>query len=398
MPKAAMRISRPRIIFLSPHDPNDIGTWSGTAYSAYHALLRSAAGVEVVRATWTDTVVNSVCRLLRKIGAKADYMRSVMYARLASTEASVRLRFSQGDVIVAIAAAPYFFTLKTSRPIIFVSDATFASITRIYSSFANLPQWLKDDADKIEHEALRRSDRVLLSSDWAKTSAIVDYGAAPTAITVLPLGPNISSDLIERYKPTKTADFIGGVRLLFIGADWDRKGGPVVLEIKRHLDSLGIPCELFLVGNCPKDTLVENGINVLGRLDKSDEKQLRELCRLYELAHFFVLPTTAEAYGIVFSEAQAFGCPSLTYAVGGTPTAVLDGITGYTLPLGSVAKDFAQKICSLVRDPRQYEQMSVNCRARYETEANWSTWARTVIDLAGQLCEQSRAPSVPQIS
>jgi len=102
------------------------------------------------------------------------------------------------------------------------------------------------------------------------------------------------------------------------------------------------------------------------------------------------LPTSAEAYGIVFSEAQAFGCPSLTYAVGGTPTAVLDGITGYTLPLGSVAKDFAQLICSLVRDPRRYEQMSANCRARYETEANWSTWARTVIDLAGQLREQTR--------
>src|SRR5258707_10223673 len=125
MPKAAMRISRPRIILLSPHDPNDIGTWSGTAYSAYHALLRSAAGVEVVRASWTDTLVKGICRLLRKIDAKADYMRSVMYARLASLEASVRLRFAEGKVIVAIAAAPYLFTLKTSRPIIFVSDATF---------------------------------------------------------------------------------------------------------------------------------------------------------------------------------------------------------------------------------------------------------------------------------
>jgi glycosyltransferase involved in cell wall biosynthesis len=385
-----MPISRPQIILLSPHDPNDIGTWSGTAYSVYHALLRSAAGVEVVRATWSDTLMRGIGRLLRKIGVTADYMRSVMYARLASMEASVRLRFTQGEVIVAIVAAPYFFSLKTSRPIIFVSDATFASISSIYSSFANMPQWLKHDAGKIEHEALRRSNRVLLSSDWAKTSAIVDYGTEPAAITVLPLGPNIGSDLIERYKPTKTADFLGGVRLLFIGADWERKGGPVVLEIKRHLDSLGIPCELFLVGNCPKDIPAENGINVFGRLDKSDEKQLRELCRLYELAHFFVLPTSAEAYGIVFSEAQAFGCPSLTYAVGGTPTAVLDGITGYTLPLGSGAKDFAQMISSLVRDPRQYEQMSANCRARYETEANWRTWARTVIDIADQLREQTR--------
>jgi glycosyltransferase involved in cell wall biosynthesis len=162
------------------------------------------------------------------------------------------------------------------------------------------------------------------------------------------------------------------------------------------LDSRGIPCELYLVGNCPKDIPAGNGIHVLGRLDKSDEKQLQELCRLYELAHFFVLPTSAEAYGVVFSEAHAFGCPSLTYAVGGTPTAVLDGITGFTLPLGAPARDFAEKLCSLVRDPRQYEQMSANCRARYETEANWSTWARTVVNLADQLREQPRASSVPQ--
>jgi glycosyltransferase involved in cell wall biosynthesis len=385
-----MPISRPRIILLSPHDPNDIGTWSGTAYSAYHALLQSSAGVEVVRATWTDTLVRSIGRLLGKIGVRADYTRSVIYARLASMEASARLRFTQGDVIVAIAAAPYFYSLNTSRPVIFVSDATFASISSMYSSFAEMPQWLKNDADNIEYKALRRSDRILLSSEWAKASAVADYGAVPAAITVLPLGPNISTDLIDQYKPSKTADFLGGVRLLFIGADWYRKGGPIVLEIKRHLDSLGIPCELFLVGNCPKDIPAENGITVLGRLDKSDDKQLRELCRLYEHAHFFVLPTSAEAYGIVFSEAQAFGCPSLTYAVGGTPTAVLDGITGYTLPLGSVAKDFAQMICSLVRDPRQYEQMSANCRIRYETDANWSSWASTVVNLASQLREQTQ--------
>lgn len=385
-----MPISRPRIILLSPHDPNDIGTWSGTAYSAYHALLQCASEVKVVRASLSDTFFRGIGRLLRKIGIKADYMRSVMYARLASMEASVRLKSTQGDVIVAIAAAPYFFRLKTSRPIIFVSDATFASISSIYSSFANMPQWLRDDAGKIELAALRRSDHILLSSDWAKTSAVVDYGMSPAAITVLPLGPNIGTDLIERSTGTKIADFLGGVRLLFIGADWDRKGGPIVVEIKRHLDSIGIPCEIFLVGNCPNDVPVETGINVLGRLDKSDEKQLRELCRLYELAHFFILPTSAEAYGIVFSEAQAFGCPSLTYAVGGTPTAVLDGITGFTLPLGSVAKDFAQLIFSLVQDPLRYEQMSANCRARYETEANWGTWASTVIDLANQLRGQTR--------
>ena len=384
-----MSISQPRIIFLSPHDPNDIGTWSGTAYSVYRALSQSAGGVEAVRARWIDTLVKIIVRLLRKTNVKMDITRSVIYAYLAGLEASIRIGLSQGDVIVAITASTYIFSLKSSRPIIFVSDATFASISRIYPELADMPRWLRQNADRIECAALRKSNRVLLSSDWAKTSAIADYGVSPTKISVLPLGPNISSDVIGRFKSTKPADFDGGVRLLFIGADWDRKGGPLVLEIKRRLNSRGIHCEVFIVGNSPAGIPEENGVHMLGRLDKSNAKQLEKLCKLYELAHFFVLPTSAEAYGIVFSEAQAFGCPSLTYAVGGTPTAVIDGHTGFTLPLTAIAEDFAQKICSLVQDPRQYEQMSANCRARYEMEANWGIWAKTVIDLADKL----RAPT-----
>ena len=380
----------PRIIFLSPHDPNDVGTWSGTAYSVYNALLQSSGGVVTVRASWTDWLLRSVARILRLAGITIDCTQSLIYAHAAGMEASLRVRFTPGDVIVAISATRYVFALKTSRPIIFMSDATLSSISSIYSSFAEMPQWLRVGAERIERGALQKSSRVMLCSDWAKTSAIVDYGVAPDVIRVMPLGPNISSNVIDRFKSTKFADFGSGVRLLFIGADWDRKGGPVVLDIKRQLDSRGIKCELFLVGNCPKDVLNGNGIHVFGRLDKSNEVQLEEMCRLYELAHFFILPTSAEAYGIVFSEAQAFGCPSLTYAVGGTPTAVLDGITGFTLPLGASARDFAERICSLVQDPRQYEQLSINCRARYEKEANWSTWAETVVKLAEQVRKQTR--------
>jgi glycosyltransferase involved in cell wall biosynthesis len=387
---------RPQLIFLSPHDPNDVGTWSGTAYSVYHGLLRAGASVEIVRANWTEGVARTAARLLRKIGMEIDLRRSVIYAYLASKEASLRLGFTKGNVIVAVAAAPYVFSLNTSRPLVFVSDATFASIKRIYSTFAGMPRWLSNDADKVEREALLKSTHVLFSSEWAKSSAIVDYEVEPDAISVMPLGPNIRGEVIDRFKTAKSADFRRGVRLLFIGADWDRKGGPMVLDIKRELDSREVPCELFLVGNCPKDLPIQHDIHVLGRLDKSDEGQLLELCRVYETAQFFVLPTSAEAYGIVFSEAQAFGCPSLTFAVGGTPTAVLDGITGFTLPLGAVAKDFAEKICSLVREPRQYERMSANCRSRYETEANWDSWAKAIINIADRLREKTRDSSIPQ--
>ena len=396
MPKGPMSNPRPQLIFLSPHNPNDVGTWSGTAYSVYHGLLDAGAHVEIVRSNWTEGIARMAARVLRAIGIGIDLRRSVMYAYLASKEASLRLAFTRGDVIVAVAAAPYVFSLSTSRPLVFVSDATFACIKSIYSVFAGMPQWLSDDADKVERDSLHKSSHVLFSSEWAKSSAIVDYGVEPDAISVQPMGPNIRREVIERFQPTKSADFRRGVRLLFIGADWDRKGGPAVLEIKRELESRGMPCELYLVGNCPKDLPKQHDIHVLGRLDKCKEEQLLELCRLYESAHFFILPTSAEAYGIVFSEAQAFGCPSLTYAVGGTPTAVLDGVTGFTLPLGATAKDFAESICSLVLEPRQYEQMSANCRRRYETEANWDIWAKAIINIADRLREKVRDSSVSQ--
>ena len=221
---------RPRLIFLSPHDPLDVGTWSGTAYSVYHALLQAGASVQIVRAGWTEGFAKMAARLLRKIGVGIDLRRSVVYAYFASKEASLRLGFTRGDVIVALAAAPYVFALKTSRPLVFVSDATFACIRSIYSVFADMPQWLSDDADKVERHALHHSNHVLLSSEWAKNSAIEDYGVEPDAITVMPLGPNILGEVIERFKAVKSADFRAGVRLLFIGADWDRKGGPTVLD------------------------------------------------------------------------------------------------------------------------------------------------------------------------
>ncbi len=127
----------------------------------------------------------------------------------------------------------------------------------------------------------------------------------------------------------------------------------------------------------------------MGFLDKNDPADLIRLCELYERAHFFIMPTIADASPIVFSEAQAFGCPSITYAVGGTSTAVLDHETGIVLPLTATAEDFARRIEQLVRDPASYETMSRNARRRYEQSANWDAWAETILQLA---LVESRSP------
>src|SRR5258708_19387016 len=119
MPRASMSTLLPRIIFLSPHDPNDVGTWSGTAYSIYHALLQSSGSVATVRASWTDWLLRGVVRMLHLACIIIDCTQSLIYARAAGMESSARVRFTPVVVIAAISATSYVFALKPSRPIPF---------------------------------------------------------------------------------------------------------------------------------------------------------------------------------------------------------------------------------------------------------------------------------------
>ncbi len=383
MSEAADRM--PGLIVVSPHNPSDIRAWSGTMHRAYGALKDANPDIEYVTSSCTDCIFNVLTRILAKLGFCFYLGDSVVFSLLAGLETSVRLAGCRGDIIVAIAAKSHVAFVRTSRPILYVSDATYACIVKLYSYYALLPNWTKRHQDILEGRALRASSAIVYSSEWARESAVKDYGIAPQLITVLPFGPNIDADTIDRYETVKQADFSNGIRLLFVAAEWARKGGPTVLEVKRILDERGFHCELTLVGACAPEVRTGNGVQVVGTLQKQVPEQLLALCRLYEQAHFLILPTSAEAFGVVFSEAQAFGCPALTYAVGGTTTAVIDGRTGFTLPLGASASDFADLIEGLIRDPERYRQLSAASRARYETEANWREWARQVVKLAERL-------------
>ncbi|HXT05566.1 MAG TPA: glycosyltransferase family 4 protein [Roseiarcus sp.] len=371
-----------RLILLSPHNPENVRAWSGTVHFAFRALRKLDPSIEAVSAGPLDRIVALSQKVSRKLGLIGDFRHTRAFATLASLIASLSLRFKNADAIVAIAASTHVYALRTRLPVVYVSDATFAAIVASYQEFAQFPKWLREEGDAVERSALARSSAIVYPSDWAKDSAVKDYGVSPEKIAVMPLGPNFDREAIDRFRTRKSADFGSGVRLLFVGMEWVRKGGPIALEVMQILVSRGIRCELVVVGKAPEEAQKHEGVRFIGPLNKNDHGQLAALCEIYERAHFLVLPTRQEAFGVVFSEAQAFGCPSLSYAVGGAATAVKDGVTGFALPLEASASDFADRIFSLVHDPRRYEEMSANCRARYEQEANWDVWAAKVMELA----------------
>jgi glycosyltransferase involved in cell wall biosynthesis len=371
-----------RIVFLSPYDPRDQKRWSGTINSIYVALQKHDPSIRFISGGVLDWFGRAGRKVLRLIKIEADIRFSTPFSRLAGLWASARLCTLEADVIVAVAACNYISFLWTRKPIIYISDTTFAAIEKLYPEFKSFPEWLRRHGNDLENRSLRRANHVIYPSEWARQSAVEDYGIDDRKIVVMPFGPNLSSELLDRSRNLKAADFAASLRLLYVAVDWTRKNGELVLDIAHLLRKAGWPCELALVGCIPATVQSSESIQIVGFLDKNDPANVIRVCELYESSHFFILPTTADAFGIVFSEAQAFGCPCITFDVGGTSSAVLDNETGIVLPLTATAEDFARRIEQLVRDPATYEAMSRNARRRYEQSANWEVWAQTIIQLA----------------
>lgn len=371
-----------KIVFLSPYDPRDPKRWSGTINSIFVALQKHDVNIRFISGGVLELMGGAARKAFGLFGINVEMRFSKPFGWLAGSWASVRLWTLRADVVVAVAASNYVAFLWTRKPIIYISDTTFAAIERLYPEFKQFPAWLRRHGNDLERRSLRRASHVIYPSEWARLSAIDDYGVDDGIIHVIPFGPNFNRELLDKFRTVKTADFADLLRILYVAVDWKRKNGDLVIEIGRALRSAGLPCELFLVGRIPATVGAGEGIHVVGFLDKNDAGDLTRLCELYEKAHFFIMPTIADAFGIVFSEAQAFGCPSITYAVGGTATAVLDRETGIVLPLTATAEDFARRVEQLVRDPASYETMSRNARRRYEQSANWDAWAETILRLA----------------
>jgi phosphatidylinositol alpha-1,6-mannosyltransferase len=84
---------------------------------------------------------------------------------------------------------------------------------------------------------------------------------------------------------------------------------------------------------------------------------------LYAIADVFALPVVdrwfgleIEGLGVVLLEAQATGTPAVTGRSGGTPEAVVDGITGFVIDAEDRAA-LVDRICRLLEDPALAQRM-----------------------------------------
>lgn len=380
-----------KIGFVSRFSPLDKRSWSGTTYYTYQQIKKNYE-VKIFNFKWTWrvrewlTMQKSLNRRLFKKQTAVEFLS--LYAKYFSRQLQKELKKRPVDVLFVSASSQIIAYLETNIPIIYMTDATFQQLQGYYPYFSNLANYNIRQGIELDKKAFRKSAHCMLASEWNRNSAVNDYGIDAKKISVIPCGANL--DKIPD-KAELNMEASGKCRLLFLGVEWDRKGGDIALETFHLLKQQGLnPC-LHIIGCIPPvDVSGEKNITVIPFLDKNKREDFNQLHTILLQTDLLLLPTRAECAGVVFSEASAYGIPSITTDTGGVSTYVRNGINGFALPLQAGADAYAEKINQLLADKQVIKNLKLSGRKYYEDTLGWDQWGRQFQQIAERLVKEKR--------
>jgi glycosyltransferase involved in cell wall biosynthesis len=385
-----------KVVCTAAYDIRDANKFGGRAYYSMQALSREIEDFDYISPLYKPLFhasifkcKNAFYKLVRK--KRYSFTRDKLMVQEYSRQIRERLKDINADIIVSpitFGSQPIAY-LDCQQPIVIWTDSTFSGLTQRYPQFHKDFLCSETYQDGIENErlALSRSSLAIYWSEWSAKTAIDTYHLDPSKVKVVPVGAEVgSSPNFEEICSIISSRSTNVCKLLFVGIDWERKGGSFAVKVVEELNRSGIRAEITIVGCNPVfDRPIPDWIKVVGYIRKSSPEGLAKLRQLFYESHFFILPSKAEAMGLVFCEASAFGLPSITTNIDGIPTVVKDGINGKMFSLSASVDKYCEYISSVFSDRSQYEELALSSYMQYQSCLNPSAAARTVKDMLAEL-------------
>lgn len=230
------------------------------------------------------------------------------------------------------------------------------------------PDWME-----LEPSIYHNATLVFTRSSNVSRSLTEDYGCNPAMIKCVYAGSN-TPVIAQSSRP----DHAASQNILFVGIDWERKGGPDLLAAFTQVRAAHPQATLTIIGCTP--TISQPGVTVLGRVPVAD------LPQYYQQAAVFCLPTKREPFGIVVVEAMAYGLPIVTTNLGAMPDMVIPGENGVLIEPGEV-EQLANALNALLADSaarRRYGARSREIAARYTWDAVGQRMRGEITQVIGQ--------------
>jgi glycosyltransferase involved in cell wall biosynthesis len=378
-----------KLVYATTFDARDVSNWSGTPHFMSKGFLDQGAHINYVGSLERRLPPGFKLKQFWKdfaAGQRESPRFNIVAAQYYSEQAAKQIAQLDVQAVISPQINPVCY-LDCKPPTVIWTDALYASLIGFYPAFSNHSASSIAQGNKITAECLDRAKLIIFSSEWAARSALELYGTRREKVKVVPFGANMEcahtlADIHEMLKQRSRKV----IKFLFIGKHWDRKGGDIVFKVVKELHAQGIAVELNFVGcEPPKYESVQDYIKCHGFISKHTPEGMEKITRLLRESHFLFVPSRAEAYGIVFCEANAFGLPCLTSYVGGIPTVVKDDINGMTFALDASVTVYCNYIANLMQDYARYEELVLSSFNEYQTRLNWGTSTRAVKKLIEDL-------------
>jgi len=288
-----------------------------------------------------------------------------------------KLAASKADLFLCPENAIPLGLVRPDRPMVLWTDATIGSLIDFYPYLCNLCPETRRNIFRLERHALEQCSLIIFNSDWAARTATELYGISPQKTKVIyrlsnlpqTVTANNLSQVIEQRRDSPC-------QLLFVGVDWQRKGGAVALAIAERLVAQGIEAELHLVGcDPPGDT--PDYVKRHGFIDTATAAGRDRMAALFQTSHFLLYPTRADACGIVLSEAAAFGVPALASNVGGIASVLKSDRSGQVFELSDRPEAYSDYIASYMSNFEHYRAFAHSAFQHYQLNMSQSAASTT---------------------
>ena len=259
----------------------------------------------------------------------------------------------------------------------------------------------------VEQAIVRNCDRLIASSTQEADDLVRLYGAARTRLSVV--APGVDLEVFsERPAATLRKSLgLGDARVVVFAGRLERlKGAETVIRAMAILARDGAHAQLpvlLVIGddshNGASESRLSGGerarlemlaasLGIAGQVRFIGPVDQPTLAGYFSLAAVCVVPSYSESFGLVALEAAATGTPVVAARVGGLPTIVKDGLTGFTL-VSHVPAQYAERIGRLLAD----EELRRCFSRRSRLVATQFTWKETV----DRLVAEYRAHRLPEL-
>lgn len=359
-----------KLIVLYEENKNDPkNTWSGTSYQLREALKEY---YDVIFVDSHDIFPVKLIKIISKRIEKrtSSHIVKLIYEKLHEIEINNRLKKYKDIPVLEIAE-----NVIVKNDFYLYRDMSYACYPYVLDKLSDDKKdydkgMLKHISRKALAEKIKREEKFhqkakgeFYMGQWVVDLMKEKYPQYSNKF--IHVGGGFNTEFIKNIKDNNKDDV---KRILFVGIDFKRKGGELVIEAFKLLrQKYNDKVELYIAG--PNVVKEENGVFFVGKVNRDELSELFSKCDVY------CMPSRFEAYGLVFIEALCYGLPIVAYNDFEMKYFVKDGENGYLINNYNSEELFDKLECAL------FKKEIVIDFDKYIKEFSWGNVANRIVKI-----------------